>query len=184
MMNMSIIDKTNLEYKVEDIIREHIYKLADNDGSERENARKVLIDIGAPAIDYLFEMISHPDVIARWEALKTLIEIKDPDIIPLLINSLDDNNSAIRWLAAEGLADMGEEAFIALLTALSAYPDTVSLRKGVKHFIMKYIAACKDPNIVELVQFLDEPDAAYRIGVLMIPYLENETGVNRMRESS
>ena len=181
MMTMSIVDRTNLEYKIEDVIKENILKLADNDGSVRETARNLLISIGSPAIDYLFEMISHPDVIARWEALKILIEIKDPDIIPLLINALDDSSSAIRWLAAEGLAEMGKEAFMDMLTALSAYPDTVSLRKGVKHVMMKHIAACKDPNIVELVQFLDEPDAAFRLPVLMIPYLENET---KIRESS
>ncbi|MEJ2544325.1 MAG: HEAT repeat domain-containing protein [Calditrichaceae bacterium] len=180
---MSIIDKNNLENKVEDIIRENIHKLADNDGLVRETARNLLISIGSPAIDYLFEMISHPDVIARWEALKILIEIKDPNIIPLLINALDDNSSGIRWLAAEGLAALGKEAFLAMLTALSAYPDTVSLRKGVKLVMMKHIAACKDPNIVELVQFLDEPDAAFRLPVLLIPFLERESEINRYRES-
>ena len=184
MINMSIVEKNKLDYKVEDIIKEHIYKLADNDGSERQNARKVLIDIGTPAIDYLFEMISHPDVIARWEALKTLIEIKDPDIIPLLINALDDSSSAIRWLAAEGLAAMGVEAFLAMLTALSAYPDTVSLRKGVKHVMMRHIEACDDPNIMELLQFLDEPDAAFRLPVLIIPYLETDSEIDKMRKSS
>lgn len=179
-MNLSIVDNTGFEYTLEDAIRENILKLADSDGSIREKSRNLLIKIGAPAIDYLFEMLSHPNVIARWEALKILIEINDPDIIPLLINALDDSSSAIRWLAAEGLAAMGKNAFRAMLNALAAYPDTVSLRKGVKHVMMKHIEACKDPNIEELVQFLDDPDADFQLSILMIPYLESESEINRI----
>ncbi len=184
MMNMSIVDKNNLEYKIEDIIRENILKLADIDGSVRENARNLLISLGSPAIDYLFEMLSHPDVIARWETLKILIEINDPDIIPLLINALDDSNSAIRWLAAEGLAAMGEDAFLAMMNALSSYPDTVSIRKGLKHVMMKHIEASKDPNIEELVQFFDDPDADFQLSVLIIPYIESKSEADRIRNSS
>lgn len=110
-----------------------ISDLASDDMLAREKARNALIDIGTPAVDYLAELAYTKRDIVRWEAVKTLGEIADPDSIPVLVDSLEDDNSGIRWLAAEGLIRLGRAAIAPLLLALIQRPNSMRLRQGLHH---------------------------------------------------
>ncbi|MEJ2544326.1 MAG: HEAT repeat domain-containing protein [Calditrichaceae bacterium] len=167
---MAITNKNKRNVNIE--IKDNILKLADRDGVERERARKKLVEIGTPAIDFLSEMETHPKAIARWEAVKTLSEIKDPISAPLLINALEDKSTGVRWLAAEGLAALGKKGMIAVLKALVDYPETVYLRQGAHHVLKRLQDYFDDENFRQILKTLEYSDAADTLPSLIITYLD------------
>jgi HEAT repeat protein len=168
---MSIINKEKTKRNIKLEIKENILKLADRDGIERERARKKLVEIGSPAIDFLSEMETHPRAIARWEAVKALSEIRDPISAPLLINALEDKSTGVRWLAAEGLAALGKRGLIAVLKALLDYPETLYLRQGAHHVLKRLKDIFDDGDFRKIIKTLEHPDAAERLPGLIRAYL-------------
>jgi HEAT repeat protein len=157
---------------IEKTIKDNINKLADKDGLVREKARKLLVSLGSPAIDYLSEYETHPKDVARWEAVKALADINEPIAAPLLVNALDDKNGDVRWLAAEGLSELGEDGLKAVLEALLEEPDSVYMRRGAHHVLTKMAEHTVKPEIRELLDILDAPDADLKILLQAEPYLE------------
>jgi HEAT repeat protein len=94
-----------------------------------------LVDIGKPAIDYLIGLQYSKNDHLRWEAIKTLTQIADPDSIPIFINALENDRFDVRWLAAEGLIEIGQESIPALLDSLLHNQDSKFLREGVHHVL-------------------------------------------------
>ena len=127
------------EVQIEKEISLLIKKFYSENGEERKRAREELVKIGRPAIDYLEELEHSEDQIARWEAIKTLGEMADPIAAPILINALEDEDSEVRWLAAEGLVNIGQPALNELFAALVNNPSSLDLRKGAHHVIRKLI---------------------------------------------
>lgn len=153
-------------------IKNNIHKLADKDGLVREKARKLLVSLGSPAIDYLSEFESHPKDIARWEAVKALADINEPIAAPILVNALEDTNSDVRWLAAEGLSELGEDGLKAVLEALLESPDSLHLRRGAHHVLANMAKKSPNSELRELLHILESPDAALKILVEAEPYLQ------------
>ena len=168
---MSILNKIKRNIQLE--IKDNIFKLADRDGIERERARKKLVEIGSPAIDFLSEMETHPKAIARWEAVKTLSEIRDPISAPLLINALEDKSTGVRWLAAEGLAALGKNGMIAVLKALLDFPETLYLRQGAHHVLKRLQDYFDGEEYRIILKTLEHPDAAAKLPVIIRSYLDN-----------
>jgi hypothetical protein len=122
-------------------IDELVSKLAVKSGEARENARSRLATIGRPAVPALTEALKQRDKLIRWEAAKTLGEIRDPVAAPALVKALRDRVFEIRWLAAEGLIAMGREALPPLLNELIKYPDYPWLQQGAHHVISHFAAS-------------------------------------------
>jgi HEAT repeat protein len=114
-------------------LQQLIKALCSNNGLEREKARKTLVAKGKDSLDYLMELLSHPRHICRWEAVKTMEEIGDPDSIPMFIQALEDDKSDVRWIAAEGLIKLGRQSIEPLLKALIDKSDTVFVLEGAHH---------------------------------------------------
>ncbi|MEJ2054885.1 MAG: HEAT repeat domain-containing protein [Calditrichaceae bacterium] len=176
---MSLNDKKIDKSEINNIIKENILKLADSDGLEREKARKKLVKIGTPVIDFLSEMETHPKAIARWEAVKALSEIRDPLTAPLLINALEDRSFGVRWLAAEGLTALGKEGLVAVLKALLDYPETIYLRRGAHHVLKRLTENTKEPETDELKKILEDPDATVKVPTIIRQYLDKISKNNR-----
>ena len=111
---MDNIQKNNQETNIQHLIT----ILESNDGLEREKARKELVKIGKNTIKPLLKLINQPKFMIKWEAMKALIEIKDPTLVPVFIDELDDQKFDIRWMAAEGLINQGERTIKPLLLKL------------------------------------------------------------------
>lgn len=158
---------------IEDIIEQNMPKLMDKNGLVRQKARKKLVDIGVPAVDYLAEFETHPKGIARWEAVKALSQIHDPITAPLLLNALEDSNEDVRWLAAEGLAALNEEGLNALLAALISRKRTIYLLEGAHHILTRLRSKIEKPIINELLQILDHPDAELKLPLKIMTYMES-----------
>lgn len=109
--------------------------LASNDEVERRKARQCLVSIGRPAIAPLAEAQGARDMHVRWEAVKTLAEIKDPMAAPALVQALEDHVSSVRWLAAEGLIALERDGLDVLLQALIERGDSFWLRQGAHHVL-------------------------------------------------
>jgi HEAT repeat protein len=110
-----------------------IEKLGGPDGLERKSAREELVSLGKDSIDYLMELLKHPKHIYRWEAVKTLEEIGDPDSIPLFLEALEDDKSDVRWIAAKGLIKLGAQSIKPLLKTLDKKSDSIFIITGAHH---------------------------------------------------
>ena len=101
----------------------------------RHNARGELVKIGTPIIDFLIELDYSKDKHVKWEVMKALEQIADPDTIPLLLEGLSDEDVQIRWLAAEGLIEIGKESIVPVLEELFENPNELYLRHGIHHVL-------------------------------------------------
>lgn len=126
------MNKTKNEYK-DTGIQQLIQILGNKKGMERKKARKILVEKGSDVINPLVDLLDHPKHIFRWEAMMTLKEIGDQSLIPLFISKLDDDESDIRWIAAEGLVKQGTDAIKPLLKILREKPDSVFVLAGAHH---------------------------------------------------
>ncbi len=116
-------------------IEELISKFYIQDVIQRRKARLDLVKIGKPAIKYLSGLLNEPKEQVRWEAIKTLSQINDSKSIPILINALENGDIDVRWIAAEGLINIGKESIEPLLKALLENSNSKYLLKGAHHVL-------------------------------------------------
>lgn len=107
--------------------------LGSKDGLARQRARHSLIAIGQPAVSALIEALTDPNGHRRWEAAKTLGQLRDPSAATALVRAMEDQDFGVRWLAAEGLIALGRAGLVPVLQALAKHSDSVWLREGAHH---------------------------------------------------
>ncbi len=120
-----------MENKIEELIKTFYGK----DGIKRKKSRYELVKIGKPAIKYLSGLLKEPKEHIRWEAIKTLSQIAAPESIPILIKALGNDDFDVRWLAAEGLIEIGKKSIKPLLKSLVGGQDSILLLEGVHHVL-------------------------------------------------
>jgi HEAT repeat protein len=111
--------------------------LASKDGMIRQKARKSLVALGKPAVSSLVQALddSEADQL-RWEAAKALGAIGDAGAAQSLVHALEDPDTDVTWLAAEGLKKLKKTAWPPLLRALiKSREDSVLLRQGALHVL-------------------------------------------------
>lgn len=140
--------------KEEQEIRGLLDELGSKHGVDREKARLALVSKGKDMIDYLMEYISHPKHTYRWEAVKTLEGINDPAAIPLFVQALEDDESDIRWIAAEGLIRLGEQSIEPLLKAIIETENSSFVLSGAHHVIYDLKKKHKIPGDFPVDDFL------------------------------
>lgn len=102
----------------ENEIQQLIDKLGSRSGTERKDAREKLVIKGGQALEQLEDLLDSPRYLIRWEAMKTMEEIGDPGSIPVFIGALEDDESEIRWIAAEGLIRIGIQSIGPILRTI------------------------------------------------------------------
>jgi hypothetical protein len=109
--------------------------LSSKDGVIRLKARKSLVLLGKPVVPTLSKTLINSQVKqVRWEAAKTLGTIGDPRAIPSLVNTLNDSDSDIAWLAAEALVKFKKIAWLPILRLLvKSGADSAELRQRAHH---------------------------------------------------
>ncbi len=116
-------------------INELIREFYSDNGIVRSKARSELLAIGKPIIDFMIGLQYAPIHQVRWEAIKTLSQLAVPEAIPILINALENEDLDVRWLAAQGLVQIGKDSLIAVLEALEGNQSSKYLREGVHHVL-------------------------------------------------
>lgn len=109
--------------------------LSDKNGFEREQARSELVKMGEVVVPLLTELTDAPTHILRWESMKGLAEMGLPSLTNFFIEKLENDESDMRWIAAEGLIKIGQPAVRPLLKALIEKSDSVFLLSGSHHII-------------------------------------------------
>ena len=131
--------------------------LANKDGMLRQKAREALVKLGKPAVPSLIQALqpSQPDQV-RWEAAKALGAISDVRSIPVLVETLEDGDSGVAWLAAEALRPFNQAAWVPLLHALVARgADSVPLRQGAHHVLHNQDGAGFNDALAALLKALE-----------------------------
>jgi HEAT repeat protein len=111
--------------------------LTSKKGAIRRKARESLVALGKPAVSSLTRALQNSKVDhVRWEAAKTLGAIGDARAIPSLVKALEDSDTDVTWLAAEGLRRFKKAAWPQLLRALAkSGTDSTLLRHGAHHVL-------------------------------------------------
>jgi HEAT repeat protein len=139
--------------------------LASKDGIQRRNAREQLVVIGKPAVPHLMNVLQSPNERVRWEAAKALGEIRDPLGAPALVQALEDEESAIRWLAATGLIAIGRASLIPLLEALETRSNSVWMREGAHHVLHTLIRDGGSDDALPVLEALEDIEPAVEVPV-------------------
>jgi len=142
-------------------IKALINQLGNKSGIERSNAKESLKEFGHTAVYYLSELLVDKKKIIRWEALKTLAEISDPHSGSLFIFALNDEESDIRWVAAEGLISLGKQGVITTLEGLISNFDSVYFRNGAHHVLKEFSKKHPSTEIKRLLSSLKKADTEY-----------------------
>jgi HEAT repeat protein len=113
-----------------------------------QKARRTLVEMGREAVPYLLKEMGNKKHWVRWEATKALSEIGDEAATEALIIALEDREFDVRWLAAEGLINIGKPAVVPLLNALLKNPKSAWLQEGVHHVI----SDCRERSLQKALQ--------------------------------
>jgi len=71
----------------------------------------------------------------RVSAVKSLMHHQTPEVVDILIQTLEDDDQGVRWAAADVLATFGEMAYPSLLHALVKPNVDILLRQGAAHIL-------------------------------------------------
>lgn len=110
-----------------------IVGLVSEQSHERKDARKKLVNMGKDIVPQIHKTLFSKNKLLKWEAARTIKEIGDASSIPVFIQLLEDPESDIRWIAAEGLINAGRESIVPLLKEIMAKGDSHYIRNGVHH---------------------------------------------------
>ena len=113
-------------------------QLNDRDGIVRERARRTLIAMGATAVDSLLVALQHRRSRVRYEAAMCLAAIADRKAVGGLVRALGDRAFEVRWVAAEGLINIGRAAVPAVLEAIMSGAGSAWLREGSRHVLSHF----------------------------------------------
>jgi HEAT repeat protein len=143
--------------------------LASRNPAIRERARETLVYLGKPAVPALIPLLSHRKPHVRWEAAKTLSGIADPIAATALVNTLDDPDEDVRWVAGEGVTALGREGLQPLLAALLERARSHSFCESTHH-VCYALARRKGlgPILEPVLEALEEAEPA--IGAPLAAY--------------
>jgi HEAT repeat protein len=129
-----------------------IETLNSKDGLARQHARHDLVKIGEAALPELIKAFENKGDIIHWEIAKALSQIGSSKAAEVLVDTLEDKEFSVRWIAAEGLIHIGYDAFVPLLTALEERSESVWLREGAHHVLHDLISRkLIDNTIIQMI---------------------------------
>ncbi|HXY32992.1 MAG TPA: HEAT repeat domain-containing protein [Planctomycetaceae bacterium] len=132
-------------------IRLLIERLSSPRAAEREEARGEIVEFGAPAVPELLTALETANDRGRLEACKALAEIAHPSATPALIKFLEDEHQDLRWVAAEGLLNIGGWAVTPLLLALIDRAWAHTILDGAVHVLRGWSRRIPDPVFERLI---------------------------------
>jgi HEAT repeat protein len=116
-------------------IREAIQKLSSRQSVQRERARSELVALGEATVPDLLDAFESRDERGRLEICKALTEIAHPSAASMLLRRLEDDHQDLRWIAAEGLLNIGGPVVEPLLLALIDRASAHTILEGAVHVL-------------------------------------------------
>jgi hypothetical protein len=144
--------------------------LEDSSSPDMHNTIIALGKLGKSIIPQLHEILCSGDDHIRLEAVKVVKYIADKRSIPVLIYMLDDSETGIRWVAAEGLVNIGRASILPLLRSIRDRRNPAFLYKGAHHVLNSLLYGDEKEKLQPLLHSLDNhhqlggisPALAYR----------------------
>lgn len=131
--------------------KNRLAELASENCVTRERARKALVaEGGNDVVDALAQELSGTTRQRRWEAVVALSGIASPLCALSLVRAMDDEDTDIAWIAAEGIAKLGEAGFIAVLSRLTHH-SSIRFCRLAHHSLKVLRGAAKHPAEVKHV---------------------------------
>jgi HEAT repeat protein len=127
-----------LEFAVRNDIEQLINQLASDNPTEREQARKSLVQIGHEAVIPLIHKLKSTSNRTCWEATKALGAIREMAAATDLAKNLNHDDGGIRWATAEALIALGDEGLKQTLVALLTKASSGDLRRAARHVIWHF----------------------------------------------
>ncbi|MFC2017729.1 HEAT repeat domain-containing protein [Chloroflexota bacterium] len=142
-----------------------IKRLESDDGIIRVKAREALVTQGKVAVPPLIEAMKNRHDWTRWEAVKTLADIRDSTATRALIDALEDHEFSIRWLAAEGLINIGSSSMEPLLKALIDRPRSSWLKEGAHHVLHDLREPKLRPLLKTVISAIEDVDSNLKVPI-------------------
>lgn len=116
---------------------EALVRALDNEHpAERGRARAMLIHMGRPAVPRLIEALHERSERLRWEAARSLTAIRDPRAAPALVGALEDEIMEVRWVAEDGVIELGKDGLVALLHGLITHSGSNRFREAAHRILI------------------------------------------------
>jgi HEAT repeat protein len=139
-----------------DNLIKHINELIDDKNfPDKHNARIALVKLGKTIIPIMHKLLSSGVGRIRLEAAKVVELIADKRSIPLLIGLLEDKETGIRWIAAEGLVNIGRSSLLPLLRSIRDSRNPIFLYKGAHHVLNSLLNEKEKNEMQPLLLSLD-----------------------------
>jgi HEAT repeat protein len=151
----------------------------------RTAARERLVEIGAEIIPRVLPLLAVPEEHLRWEGAKTIAGIGGPEAAVALASLLSDTSRDVRWVAAEGLVDAGDQSIEPMLHELIARSGIVWVREAGTFVIEGVMHEHNSPYLRPVLKALHEqapvfgvPIAAYQA---LVEYHRIQSRLDRRR---
>lgn len=122
----------------------------------RVHARRDLIDMGKEILPYIHLLLKSKNFTVRKEAVKITERIADKSSVLKLIDLLDDNESSIRWMAAEGLARIGRDSIVPLMKAIVKCGSSHYVKLGAHHVLSHVLTSEEKEKYKYLIHSLHD----------------------------
>src|SRR5665647_1467524 len=145
----------NLNDSPDSILRHLSGVLKGSNYPDIQNKIIALGNLGKSIVPMLHEILCSENGYIRLEAVKVVKYIADRRSIPILIYLLDDSETGIRWVAAEGLVNIGRSTILPLLRSIRDRKNPAFLYKGAHHVLNNLLYGDEKEKIQPLLHSLD-----------------------------
>ncbi len=103
--------------------------------AERGRARATLVSMGRVVVPRLIQILGDRSGHMRWESARALVSIRDPSAAPALMEALEDEMLEVRWIAEDGLIDLGKDGLVSLLHGLITHSGSNRFREAAHRIL-------------------------------------------------
>jgi len=157
---MKKIDNHEIDINLDDfpdnLVKLIVGLLDDKNYPEKHNARITLVKMGKPIIPQMHKLLASRNGLLRKDVAKIIELIADRRSIPLLISLLDDMESDIRWIAAEGLIKIGRQCILPILKSIRDGKSSYFHNKGTHHVLNSLLYENEKKKLTPLLLSLDD----------------------------
>jgi len=153
--------------------------LAGADRARREEAKEYLFSRGLEAVPILHELLGDTRFRVRWEAALVLKKLAHPACVDSLLEALKDEDEDVRWVAAEGLGNIGKPCLRPFLLFLIRESDSFEVRDAA-HVAISYLVDADAKGLLKPVHqalvHLSPPETIIAAANRALEELGNEAG--------
>lgn len=116
-----------------------------------------------PTPAMVFAALHDSDLEVRQETIHALCNSFEPTDLQSLTLALSDDDPGVRWLAAEGLVEMGERGVETTLQILKAHSDSILMRESAHHVLSAFLKQPWGRSLTPAIQALESVEPALTV---------------------